>query len=434
MIDRLKQGFADLAQRPFVRGALVLVSGAAFSQAVIVLASPILTRLYTEEAMGLFGVFVSLFTLLLAVNSLRYELAIPLAETENKAAEIIALVLVILFITTLIFAVGFVALGEALAALMRAPDLAPYLPILLFSLMGAGVQQAFTYWAIRKQRFDQIAANKFRQSASLVLTQVVLGGLGVGAVGLLVGHAVGQVVSGAGMARRILLEDGGVFRQVRVGNMRRMAGRYRRFPLMTSWAGFLNTAGLQFPTLLMAGAYGVEVVGWFTMAQRVTALPMALLGNTIGQVYLSKAADTARQDAAQLPRLHLQMAGLLLGVGLIPMGGLLLVGPQLFALVFGENWRFAGEYAQLMTPMLLAQFVVASTSHTIYVIERQDLQSLWDMLRLGSVFLVFFLTRHLALSASETVALLSFSMTLNYAVLFLINRYALSKHLQKHRP
>lgn len=431
MIKRIKQRFSTVAQRPFVRGALVLISGAAFSQALVVLASPILTRLYSEDAMGLFGVFVSLFTLLLAVNSLRYEYAIPLAENDQNAAALVRLVLWVLLLTTLIFALGFWAIGEPLAALMRAPDLAAYLPILLFSLAGAGGQQAFTYWAIRKQRFDQIAANKFRQSASLVLTQVILGGLGVGAVGLLLGHAVGQVVSGLGMARRVLADDGAVFRQVHTDDMRQMAARYRRFPLITSWAGFINTAGLQFPTLLMAGAFGVDIVGWFTMAQRVTALPMSLLGNTISQVYLSKAADTARQDVAQLPRLYLQMTGLLLAVGVIPLGALLLLGPDVFAWVFGEGWRTAGEYAQLMTPMLLAQFAIASTSHTIYVIERQDLQSIWDVVRLASVFAVFFAAGHFGLSAYETVGLLSAVMSLNYGLLFLMNWQALIQHIRR---
>jgi O-antigen/teichoic acid export membrane protein len=431
MIRQLRSRLSGLAQRPFVRGALVMISGAAFSQAIIVLASPILTRLYTEDAMGLFGVFVSLFTLLLAVNSLRYEYAIPLAENDRNAAEIIVLVVLILLITTVIFGAAFGLIGQTISALMRAPELAAYLPILLFSLLGAGVQQAFTYWAIRKQYFDQIAANKFRQSASLVLTQVGLGVLGLGPVGLLIGHAVGQVVSGVGMAQRVLAQDGAVFRQVQAENLRQMARRYRRFPLITSWSGFINTAGLQFPTLLMAAVYGVDIVGWFTMAQRVTALPMSLLGNTISQVFMSKASATAREDAAHLLRLYLRTAGLLLLVGLLPMAVLFVAGPPLFAWVFGENWATAGQFAQLMTPMLLAQFVVASTSHNIYVIERHDLQSIWDVVRLLSVFAVFFAAQSFALSAYATVGLLSFTMTANYILLFLINWWALSQHKRR---
>jgi O-antigen/teichoic acid export membrane protein len=49
-------------------------------QAITVLVSPILTRLYTPEDFGVFGVYASILGIVTVVASLRYEYALPLPE------------------------------------------------------------------------------------------------------------------------------------------------------------------------------------------------------------------------------------------------------------------------------------------------------------------------------------------------------------------
>ena len=48
------------------------------------LASPLVTRLYTPDDYGVFAAFASISTILLAINSLRYELAITLPGDDIK--------------------------------------------------------------------------------------------------------------------------------------------------------------------------------------------------------------------------------------------------------------------------------------------------------------------------------------------------------------
>jgi len=65
-----------LAQSRFFRGVVAIAGGTAIAQAVGVLLSPIITRLYTPEAMGLWGLFVSFLGVASVVSTLRYEVAI----------------------------------------------------------------------------------------------------------------------------------------------------------------------------------------------------------------------------------------------------------------------------------------------------------------------------------------------------------------------
>ena len=58
-------------------------------------------------------------------------------------------------------------------------------------------------------------------------------------------------------------------------------------------------------------------------------------------------------------------------IGFPPALLLMLLGPELFAFVFGENWRQAGEFARWMAPWLYLVFVSSPLSTLFAVTESQ---------------------------------------------------------------
>ena len=72
--------------RSFARNVAVLAGGTALGQGLAVLASPLLTRLYTPSGFGVLAAYTSIFSILLVVVALRYELAIPLPEDDETRA------------------------------------------------------------------------------------------------------------------------------------------------------------------------------------------------------------------------------------------------------------------------------------------------------------------------------------------------------------
>lgn len=418
---------AYLNRGTFARSVAVLAGGTALGQGIVVLASPILTRLYTPEDFGVLSVFVSLFSILLIMNSLRYEVAIPMAETEQGAANLLALVLLLVILTTAIFALVLGLWGDVIFERLNAEELQPYSWLLVLSLLFGGIYQALNFWGIRKQAFDKIANSKLTQNGGMVLLQLGFGFLMPTTGGLLSGIAAGQVTGNIPLLRLAWMQDRHLLSHIRLQAVLNMANRYRRFPLWTSWSSFLNTAGVQLPAILVVSIYGAQIGGWFSLSQRIIGLPMALIGVSVAQVYVSRAAQLARDDPAALYPLFMRTARRLLWVGILPIGFLALTGPWLFAFIFGEQWRTTGEYVQLMAPLYLVHFVVSSLGQNIYVIERQDIQSLWDAARMLLLLGVFGLGSAWNLDAYVTIGLYTVSMLLAYLVIFVLNIYALKK-------
>ncbi len=78
-----------LPRGPFSRSVSILAGGTAFSQALAVLASPVLTRLYSVEDFGYFQMYAAFMLFATLAVTLRYEQAIFLPEKEEFAASLV---------------------------------------------------------------------------------------------------------------------------------------------------------------------------------------------------------------------------------------------------------------------------------------------------------------------------------------------------------
>ena len=75
----------------FRNNVLTLITGTAAAQALPVVFSPLLTRLYSPEHFGLFALFVAFSSIFAVLSTGRYELAIILPEKHKKAMNLLSL-------------------------------------------------------------------------------------------------------------------------------------------------------------------------------------------------------------------------------------------------------------------------------------------------------------------------------------------------------
>lgn len=387
--SRLRQLFPKSA---FTRSIAVLTGANVIGQIIVVVASPLLTRLYSPEQMGMLSAFTSLLMILLAVACWLYEMAIPLPDDPKRAVNLVALSIVIVIGMSIVSGLGIVLFGEHIAKSVNTPALTPYLWILPIALLGAGMYQALNYWAVREKQFACVARTRMHESTAIVLTQLGLGLLKWGAAGLLIGIAVGRLVSNVALIRLMYKQHKQSIKSVSTKMMREVAYRYRRFPLISSWSSLLNAIAFQLPYLLLTGLYGPHVLGLVALAQRVLGLPFNLLGTSVGQVYLAEAARLKR-NPYQLHRLFWKTVKNMAFLGIPVIGLIIFTAPWAFAVVFGSHWMQSGQYLQAMGVMFLMQLVATPIKGSLYVLERQDLLVYCEICRTlfisGSLFLAW---------------------------------------------
>ena len=371
----------------FRRGVSVLAGGTAASQILLFAAAPILTRLYSPDDFGLLAIYAALLGIGGVVVSLRYQLAIPLPESDQEAAWV-ALAALAGVMGTVLMSTVIVALFRApIARGLGAPELGPFLWLLPVGLLALGTYQVFKYWAIRKQEFGPIARSKITQSVTAIALQ--LGLFSFGPFALLLGQAAGHGAGGGRLARSARAGSGHLFRNTAIRDIWAAAVRYRRFPLYSTWGAVFNKAGGQLPPILFASLFSPAAAGIYFLTHRVLALPMQFIGRAISDVFLTRAAK-ARHDG-DLPQLIKLAHNRLTYIAVPPTILLILAGPDLFALVFGSAWREAGVFARWMAPWIYLVFVTSPLTTVFSVLEKQGQEMLFQFAllaaRIGALFI-----------------------------------------------
>lgn len=408
-----------LAPRGFARSVATVAGGAAVGQAVAFAVVPLLTRKYGPAAFGVSSVYVAVVSVVLPVLSLRYDVAISVAPREEHRPPLLRLSLLITVATSLLallLAGGLYASPLALPPVLL--TLRPYVWLLPLSLLGAGASQALTAMAVSSRRFDVTSRSRIVQSATQALSQLLGGFLSLGAVGLLIGDAIGRVLGAAA-----LLTGRGKPREPSEtqATLRAVAAEYKRFPLISSYSAVLNSAGLFIPPIVFTMMCGEQAGGWVGLSSRVASIPMGLVGTAVAQVYVGHAAGLVAKAPSEAFELYRSVRRRLLWVGLLPVAVLLVGGATLFRWVFGEQWGEAGVYSQLFAPMLLLQFVASPLAHTLAFLNRLHLQAWLDAARFAAVLAIQGLAYALHWTPRSMVLGMSIVTACAYAAMLLLS-------------
>jgi O-antigen/teichoic acid export membrane protein len=172
------------------------------------------------------------------------------------------------------------------------------------------------------------------------------------------------------------------------------AKRYKRFPTLAAPSAFLNAIGIQVPLLLFVGIYGPAAGGLFALAQRVIGLPLVLIAIPAGHTYHAESARAVRESPLKVRDVFIRTTRTLALVMIGPTILAAVLSPFLFGRIFGEEWATAGLYVSILAPMYFLLSVFSPTGSTLYVLERQELHLIQEILRIvllgGAVFLAAF--------------------------------------------
>ncbi|WP_246944227.1 lipopolysaccharide biosynthesis protein [Bacillus pinisoli] len=424
-MKRLPMFFQKWKGDGFLSKVLVLAGGTVVAQGLHVLLSPLLTRLYTPSDFGVLMVFISIVGICSKVVDLRYPLAIPLPSERDKALHLLVLSLLLTLITTTIMTSTLFLIGEDLLSLFSAGELQRYYWLVGLSMMGIGFYQSLNHWAIRNRDYVLITITKMNQSIVQLSVQLIFGFLKLGNIGLLIGDSLGRMGGSGLLASLVWKKHKKDLQVISVRKMLEVAKLYRRFPLYSSWSSLLNGIALHITPLLIAMNYGTGVAGLWALSERVVGAPMGLIGTAVAQVYFGEGAKYAREEPKKFQEMFDTTAKHLFMWGLIPTILFMVISPWLFPFIFGEEWKDAGVFVQILAIMYLAQFTMSPLSTTLDILQKQNWELVWDLSRVLLVVVGISLASYFHLSASLAVFIYSTVMCSSYIALYILCKVAI---------
>lgn len=364
-------------------GSISLSKGVIAGHLIIVLAAPVLTRLYPPEAFGVYGVLIAISGVVGVALLLRYEAYIPTAGDRELRHRLPG-------------ALGAVAAATATAALLillvlfslyppgtASRGFAGTLYAALLCVAAATAYAAFNAMAIAASRFGNFGdVNRSRVQRNAVMVAGQLSFYAASIPGaLFLADTVGRFTSLIYLTRRVELRWRFSSRYLRY-----LLARHASYPLFSMPAAVMNIATANLYAPFIALLYGPARAGEVFLIYRVVAVPITLLGQTLAISYMGAVSDYVREERYAEVRSAIIKTSVHITCIAVPS----LVAIYAFLAVaardvFGGQWGGLAGIFLLLSPAFALQLAFSSFSQSLNVFGFQRFQLAWDGTRLALV-------------------------------------------------
>ena len=414
------------------RNMTKLATGTGIAKLIGFLTAPVITRIYLPEHFGVLSVFVALTALLVPFGTLRYTMAIPLPRHDGAATNLAVLSGILLFCVSVFSFFFFWLLGPAILGVLSMEQLLPYWWLLPLAVAGTGMYELLTNWAVRERAFKPLAKTQVWQQVLGATVKIGLGFLGFKPVGLLIGQIFNQAGGVLSLLRSFSEKFSANIRHVSKKRMQFLILRYADFPKFRLPSQFLMVIATKAPLLYFAWQFGAETAGQFGLAMMVLLLPVNLIGQNTGKAYYGEIAKLGRNNSDEIYKLTKKITINLFKISIVPFITLLVLGPWLFEIIFGDSWREAGVFASILAINLLTMFVANPITNALNVVGKQAYYFQINFIRLFLIIFVFSISYFLEFN--PYITLITYSLIISCHRLFVYARIIyIIKNIKKNQ-
>src|SRR5699024_3469679 len=144
-------------------------------QAITVLLSPVITRLYGPEAFGVLGTFNSITKIIIPVAALTYPIAIVLPKNDKDAKKIIKLSLYLAMTISIITIIILLFYKDQILSILNVETLNYYIYLIPLVVLFASLKQVGEQWLIRTDQFMINAKSNLVRSIIINSSKVSVG-------------------------------------------------------------------------------------------------------------------------------------------------------------------------------------------------------------------------------------------------------------------
>lgn len=353
VLESLQVVLKRLKSSHFVRDVAMVGGGIAAAQAISLAFMPFLTRLYGPEAFGIAAAYAAVVSIILPISTMGYASAIVMPESDEDASAVARLSILCALILAPI-SLTLVHIGKPWLASWTGMEQTPYLLYLIpVTLLVVAFLSVANQSAIRANLFKAKARAYVESTLVTNISKLIGGILAPSGLLLIILTLIGQVTNFVMQMLRV--PRSGVLKPSNwfgFKGVRAAAVSQRDFAMYRMPQNVINSAAVGLPVILLSTFSGSSAAGQYSVAVLVLGAPVMLLGQAVGEVFYPKITAAITRRSHEALKLTIK-ATLVLGcLAIITFGIVALFGPEIFALVLGEEWRIAGQYSQWLAPWL----------------------------------------------------------------------------------
>jgi O-antigen/teichoic acid export membrane protein len=378
-----------LERHKFLGHVVRLASATLVAQLITVLSQPILTRLYSPADFGVLAIITAIVSTMMPVMSGRYDLAIVVVQNEENREKffyIAAVFSAFLGAASLLAVFALKSLGLFTSTFESIGGWAWLIPVFL---VASGFSIILQAWENTRQNYKVLGRFAIYQATMTALCSVLLGLLvtRIDDFGLILSYLFGLLAAttylkSAGSAPTFMASHGTAREIFTLG------WSNKQYPIINGATTLMNGLMSSMPVFFISIYYSNEVLGLYSVLIRAAVSPLSFISSSVSQVNFQRVTVLVSDYKKVHPHLF-KLTLCLAVVASVPSYLLYLFASDIFAVIFGEEWRTAGDYLKILLPSIALQFIVSTLSMTYVAVGHLKLLAAWQIFALISSLLVF---------------------------------------------
>lgn len=334
-----------------VKNVLILILGSGFSQFIVLLITPILTRIYKPAFFAQYFIFLSAINILKQVFTLRFELTIVIVN--DKKLEFLSLAITFILNTLFSF------LSTVLIILFNKIFQIRYINLLFFIILSSYVManiEIVNYWNNKNRNYKTISISKIYSILFISIFQIMLFFIKIPENKLVLGHFLGLIFTLLFLIIKIRFKDiwVNVFSNLSKIKFLYLIKKYNNILKFNSLINLLSNLLNETPIYIISYFFGQNYTAIYGMVNKIIGNPMNLIGQSISNVFFRNVSE--KYNEGDIKSYFFTVSKKLYKLGFI-LSFLIFLLSFFVEFYLGKDWKGISFYIILLLPAYYLNFI-----------------------------------------------------------------------------
>lgn len=397
----------------FIGDSFLMILSSGIAQVILIITTPIITRLYSPTEFGEFTIFSNIAMILIPIINARYDLLI--VNTKNdRSANILSQISFLISLLILLILIPIFAISAWLY-----PNFILDFIFIIIMLFLVSLTNIFTNYLNKERKYKVLSLINVFRAGSMALLQIIFGLLALGSLGLIIGFSL-SYIAGITLGYKTFKKH---FNIVRDKEETKALFLENKNQLVYSTPSILlNSLSFSVVVFFIGILYTNTEVGIYGMAIRVLGIPVTIISLGLSKIFMQQANDYYIEHG-NFRNLLLKFSSILVIVSIILYVPLYLFSEELVNILLGHSWVDAITVIKIVIPLFVIRLIVSTVSLSVIVLQKQQLELILQALFLIGTTATFVISKMLNLTFLNFVSINTIVLIVSYMIFFIALYY-----------
>ncbi|HDC3374484.1 TPA: type 8 capsular polysaccharide synthesis protein Cap8K [Staphylococcus aureus] len=397
----------------FIGDSFLMILSSGIAQVILIITTPIITRLYSPAEFGEFTIFSNIAMILIPIINARYDLLIVNAKND-RSTNILSQISFLISLLILLILIPILAISAWLY-----PNFILDFIFIIIMLFLVSLTNIFTNYLNKERKYKVLSLINVFRAGSMALLQIIFGLLSLGSLGLIIGFSL-SYITGITLGYKTFKKH---FNIVRNKEETKALFLENKNQLVYSTPSILlNSLSFSVVVFFIGILYTNTEVGIYGMAIRVLGIPVTIISLGLSKIFMQQANDYYI-ERGNFRNLLLKFSSTLVIVSIILYVPLYLFSEELVNILLGHSWVDAITVIKIVIPLFVIRLIVSTVSLSVIVLQKQQLELILQALFLIGTTVTFVISKMLNLTFLNFVSINTAVLIVSYMIFFIALYY-----------